>query len=368
MASTLAFSTNPQASAQGKTGAGNISHVGIFFYPWYATPAHDGHTSHWEQNGHNPPEDLGSNFYPVNGAYSSSDIGVIESQLQQIAATGVDTIIVSWWGQGSYEDSVLSEILTSASSLNITVAAHIEPYTGRSDRTVASDYQYLRNKGVREFYIYQVQQLSTAGVSAIADMNSDDHIYGEAKDENAVRDGSFMQWAQDAHLNGIYTYDPRGFGPSDFGGICASAHAHGLACLPSVGPGWNATRATKITAVVSRDNGNVYDAQWQAALDAQADSVTITSYNEWHEGTQIEPAAAHCIPSASYCYSDYEGAYGKNGAEASYAYLARTLDWTTKAKGHPPDLSERISIISNAMRRDDPTVVNPIRALRLTRQ
>ena len=30
---------------------------------------------------------------------------------------------------------------------------------------------------------------------------------------------------------------------------------------------------------------------WRAAIAARADRVTITSYNEWHEGTQIEPAA-----------------------------------------------------------------------------
>ena len=29
---------------------------------------------------------------------------------------------------------------------------------------------------------------------------------------------------------------------------------------------------------------------WKAAIRAGADRVTITSYNEWHEGTQIEPA------------------------------------------------------------------------------
>ena len=29
---------------------------------------------------------------------------------------------------------------------------------------------------------------------------------------------------------------------------------------------------------------------WRGAVRARADLVTITSYNEWHEGTQIEPA------------------------------------------------------------------------------
>ena len=40
-------------------------------------------------------------------------------------------------------------------------------------------------------------------------------------------------------------------------------------------------------------------------MRAAADIVTITSYNEWHEGTQIEPAQAVGAP-----YASYDGAYG----------------------------------------------------------
>ena len=47
---------------------------------------------------------------------------------------------------------------------------------------------------------------------------------------------------------------------------------------------------------------------WRGAIRAAADVVTITSYNEWHEGTQIEPAPAVGAP-----YESYDGAYGLTG-------------------------------------------------------
>ena len=65
---------------------------------------------------------------------------------------------------------------------------------------------------------------------------------------------------------------------------------------------------------------------WRAAIQAHADRVTITSYNEWHEGTQIEPAAAG--RHGAYRYFSYDGAWGLHGPAAQSAYLARTRYWS----------------------------------------
>ena len=65
---------------------------------------------------------------------------------------------------------------------------------------------------------------------------------------------------------------------------------------------------------------------WHAAIAAGADRVTITSFNEWQEGTQIEPAA---VPArrGGFRYSSYDGAWGLDGAAAETAYLDRTAFW-----------------------------------------
>jgi hypothetical protein len=66
---------------------------------------------------------------------------------------------------------------------------------------------------------------------------------------------------------------------------------------------------------------------WRAAITARPDAVTITSYNEWHEGTQIE-AAAPRTRYGRYRYACYDGAWGKNGPAAETAYLDRTAYWS----------------------------------------
>jgi hypothetical protein len=75
-----------------------------------------------------------------------------------------------------------------------------------------------------------------------------------------------------------------------------------------------------------RRGGRTYDSMWRLAIAAGADSVTITSYNEWHEGTQIEPAVPRRL--AGYRYLSYDGAWGLHGEAAEFAYLSRTRYWS----------------------------------------
>ena len=86
---------------------------------------------------------------------------------------------------------------------------------------------------------------------------------------------------------------------------------------------------------------------WRAAIRARADVVTITSYNEWHEGTQIEPAVAVGRP-----YDSYDGAYGLNGRAAQRAYLDRTAYWASRYRtGSAPDsLSAQYSAAASRRR------------------
>ena len=100
-----------------------------------------------------------------------------------------------------------------------------------------------------------------------------------------------------------------------------------LLCAPSVGPGYDARRGDGDPRVKPRRNGRTYDTMWSAAIRARPDRITITSYNEWHEGTQIEPAA-RAARHGAYRYLSYDGAWGLHGADASAAYLLRTRYWT----------------------------------------
>lgn len=76
-----------------------------FYYTWYGNPTFDGKYIHWNhpqlphwdskvaqgypQGRHSPPDDVGANFYPALGAYSSRDPSVLEAHMQQLRTAAI---------------------------------------------------------------------------------------------------------------------------------------------------------------------------------------------------------------------------------------------------------------------------------------
>ena len=136
--------------------------VGIFYYPWFATPHTDGHYSHWQQGGGTPPASLSSGFYPARGPYSSADTLVVGAQMREIAAAGVGTVITSWWGSGSSEDLRLPQVIEAARANGLAVAAHLEPYVGRTVASTEADIRELQALGISDFYVWASSSLPDA--------------------------------------------------------------------------------------------------------------------------------------------------------------------------------------------------------------
>ena len=135
--------------------------IHIFYYAWYGNPEYDGKYVHWNhqylphwnpdiakqyQKGyHSPPDDIGSNFYPALGPYSSKDPKVIDEHMRQMRTAGVGVIALSWYPPGKADnegipsDSLVPSLLNAAAKYRLKVTLHIEPYKGRNDKTVHDD-------------------------------------------------------------------------------------------------------------------------------------------------------------------------------------------------------------------------------------
>jgi hypothetical protein len=294
--------------------------VSIFFYPWYGTPARDGEYQHWQQNGHLPPAAIASAFYPARGPYSSTDQVVLGAQMREIRAAGVDQIATSWWGWGSLEDLRLPTVLAAARTMSLDVAVHIEPYPGRTPDSVLVDVEHLRGLGIEDFFVYDPTRSTAAEWVAVNAQLAGVRTFAQTP---------LVGFASAAGFDGVYTYDVLVHTGGRFARLCQQARTKGLLCAPSVGPGYDARRAMGDPRVKLRRKGRTYDSMWRSALASGPDLVTITSYNEWHEGTQIEPARSKIVPQGPR-YGGYEGAWGLHGRAAERAYLRRTAFWARR--------------------------------------
>lgn len=303
-------------AAPGLARAGTVA---IFYYPWYGTPLHDGTWEHWNQNGHTPPVDVYSRYFPASGPYSSGDPRTVDHQMAEIANAGINEVIVSWWGKGSVEDQRLPLVLAAIQKNHLVPAIHLEPYAGRTPATVTQDLAYLASWGIRDVYVYHPLDFSA---SDWATVNA-----GKPAGMRVFAGTELVGFAAAGGFNGFYTYDFVDYGGAKFARLCDQAHARGLLCMPSVGPGYNGSRAGELSISRARDDGATYDNLWRAAIRAKPDGITITSFNEWGEGTQIEPAAAK--PG----YLSYNGSWGLTGAAAQMAYLMRTAYWSARFHG-----------------------------------
>lgn len=131
-------------------------------------------------------------------------------------------------------------------------------------------------------------------------------------------------------FDGMYTYfATNGFtyGSSyrNWRSMKAFCDANSLIFIPSVGPGYIDTNIRPWNSQNTRNRikGRYYETALSAALESGSKMVSITSFNEWHEGTQIEMAVPK---SGRVAYLDYLP--HKPGI-----YLQITRKWADKFTG-----------------------------------
>ncbi len=337
-AAALVLLTSVVAAPAPVQAAPVANNVHIFYYSWYGNPSFNGSYRHWQQGSHTPPQDVGANLYPSRGAYDSGDFnGVVAQHMAWIAQAGVGVIVYSWWGQGSYEDARVMGTLNAANAYGIKVAWHMEPYGTRTAASTVNDINYIHSRygshpafyrdpahGNRSaFYIFE--SLRIADWTAIESVKANSIVLAQTTDTSKV-----------AHFGGMYTYDAiAGNTAPGWAGASAFCRANNLVWAPSIGPGYIDDRAVpgNTTPTLGRENGATYDREWTNAINSQATWVSITSFNEWHEGSVIEPASSN--PPAGFGYQTYSGAYGTTGAASETAYLDRTRFWVNQFSPQP---------------------------------
>jgi serine/threonine protein kinase len=342
----------PEPTFQPVSGPDPSPLVAVFYYPWYGNPDHNGGWIYWEREGLNPPMDISSDYYPLAGIYSSSDPVVVAQHFVWLRYAGVGVIVSSWWGQGSFEDQAVPLLLELGERYGIKVAFHIEPYEGRNADQLIADIQYLydhygahpaffrtsnsspwildnRKKGLFFLRGPQVPHGDQEAVDPDYWRGALDAIHDMPDGGIVIANTTDPNWVNVGHFDGIYNYASH---DADFNwSINIPMNAW---YTPCVMPGFSAQRlGYPKETFLPRNQGETYHHQWNSALDTgiEPQMVVITSFNQWHEGTQIEPAAPGFTTDQGFEYMDY-------GEFEPEIYLTMTNEWVNviSTKEWPP--------------------------------
>jgi hypothetical protein len=278
-----------------------------FYYPWYGLQTGpSGEARVWDY--------YRSVRTPTSGFYDSHDSGIVGKQIDQAQSSGIDGFVVSWWGINDFTDRALRNvILPAAQKAGFGITIYYEYY--EQDRSqVLKDFAYIikeygqnpafmKMDGRPVLFVYDsvikefsrmdwefiFQSLDQQGLTCfcVADGISAAYHLGDAQ----------FSFLFDL-FQGIHTYLPLGYSmeflQEFYNSNSLKAIAKGILFAATAAPGFDnslwATALGKEEIVFSRQDGQLYRQTWNAAVDSNPQWILITSFNEWPEGSEIEPS------------------------------------------------------------------------------
>ena len=282
-----------------------------FYYTWYGRPDRPGQWIHWggeDKTAHDIPE---SRHYPARGAYDSQDPALIAAHITGAKALGLTGFISTWWGQGSYEDHTFKLLLDQAETNNFKTTIYWETAPGKGREQISravsdlvyvlknygSSRAFLKVDGKPVIFVYGrvMGEVPLASWPAIITQTR-----AQAGDFLLIADGYNENFAR--MFDGLHTYNNcaqvqgksptelRAWSRESYASAVQLARQQGRISCVTVIPGYDDTKIRKPGLAVDRQDGEVYRVLWREAIRAQPDWVLITSFNEWHEGSEIEPS------------------------------------------------------------------------------
>lgn len=273
-----------------------------FYYPWYGNPQSSegsGILTHWENVEYSS---IGSStYYPLLGPYDSQDENVIDAHIKMAKASGIDGFICSWWGIGTFEDNAFKKILNVANKENFNVTIYYESVRDITKDQIINELSYVISSYSNEPSFLKISGKPVIFVYAVSAYNRNPNFWKEVitkvKEKTKI-DVIFIADSFDMSysnvFDGFHTYNPIWISKSSFSDIYSNeakvVRANEKLWAATVCPGYDDRKIRKPGTYVSREDGAYYNLTWSASIKSNPDVILICTFNEWHEGTNIEPS------------------------------------------------------------------------------
>lgn len=263
-------------------------------------------------------------FYPKRKLYNTTET-IIREHFNDIQNCGIGVVTLVW--HPTFHEGLLRAIFKTAAIHNLKIAIEILEYPERTIESIRNNIKYFidlfgkdqdsstlsyfkvlsKQRDLPIFYIRKAYQIADTEWMRLLSRNGILTIRGTSYDaivlahistkehKSVVRRGGF---------DGFYTYLPSNGANyvstwKNWSQLKKFADSYHLMFVPTIGPGYydrkkysrNANQNHGISNIKRyRSNGQYFDVAWRTALKNNAQIITINSYNNWVDGTQIEAA------------------------------------------------------------------------------
>lgn len=303
------------------------------YMPWFrAERAPDGSMrwDHWQWFGkgtkHDPDDvgpdgrrDIASVFYPLIGPYHGPDAKVLEYHVLSARAAGIDAFVADWYGPGTYSDEVFAALRAQAEPLGFRVAICLEEksffpgYAAVTSRVEVLDEMerhirhvleahagspaYLRRDGRPVLFMFNGHGAGPLGEGTLSPAELADVLgrFSNAPvflvrghvDTNylGVVDGAYA-WCGDAAYR--RWFEEASSGPRGDGRLSYRVGVASPGFDDSGVNGWGAG-----PRVTDRRGTQEYEDNWADVLKGRPDAVQIVTWNDFQEGTTVEPTVEY---------------------------------------------------------------------------
>lgn len=263
-----------------------------FYYAWYDQKTWD--------SGQVPDRPL--------TPYDSDDPRTITRQIEQAQSAGIDALVLNWWGQGNRTEKNLKALLEIAAQKGFRVAVDFDlnsPFmsgVGSYEENLrhllkvhAAQPAYLRYQGRPVVFFFNVARLPVATWQSLRDR------VDPGRDALWIAEGTDLKYQ--AVFDGHHLYSitwPNGIPPGQtlpqWGDRVRNynrTHGTDKLWVATVMPGYDDRKVRPRGGFARpREKGDYYRLCWQAAIASGPQWVVINSFNEWPEGSYIEPSQA----------------------------------------------------------------------------
>jgi hypothetical protein len=300
----------------------------VHYMPWYQTPSIHGYWGyHWTMNHFNPERifpngsrEIASQYYPLTGPYDSDDKLILEYQTLLMKISGIDGVLVDWYGMDDYMDyGTLNEstkkLFTAIQKSNLLFAIVYEDQTikhmidggylssanaisyGKSVMKYLQDNwynndEYLKLNGHPVLLNFGPQYFlnSSSWSTLFSELTIQPYFFTLDTRLYPAAVGTYPwppMWKSGA--NGILTQSALNDYLIQFYQKTASYTYRIASAFPGFYDIYQQAGVGDSYGYLDSQNGQTFKSTLQKALDSNPDIIQIVTWNDYGEGTIIEP-------------------------------------------------------------------------------